>query len=300
MNPTYLSLRTTGSHAPVVTVVVLFHPGCDDLLNLTQMAGWGHEIVAVINACDHALAIRLPTSPRIFYVCNDANVGLARALNQGLDAAVERGAEFVLLLDQDSRPDPTMRERLTTIAIQFQTAGRRIGGVAPTLVDHKMANANVGLSNPDRASNGTLATSGTLIPRSAWLEVGPMWEDLFIDGIDHEWCFRARSLGFETVTSTAILMVHDMGDGAIDFFGRFKPVHRSAVRHYFIVRNTLWLSGRRYIPFRWRASEVAKLIYRIPAYLFFSANTLHSARNMVHALSDGLRPPRAVPLLRFQ
>ncbi|WEK44382.1 MAG: glycosyltransferase [Candidatus Sphingomonas colombiensis] len=282
------------------TVVVLFRPGPDDIANLTLMADWGQEVVAVVNGYDDALSKLLPAKNCIFYIRNVDNPGLARALNQGLAAAMERGANYVLLLDQDSRPHAAMRGRLIAVAAELAAAGRRIGCVAPALVDRKLAGANVGSSDPHKATRGTLATSGTLIPRAAWHQVGPMWEDLFIDGIDHEWCFRARNCGFETVVSPGIVMEHDMGEGAINFFGRFKPIHRSAARHYFIVRNTLWLAGRSYIPLRWRASELLKLVYRMPVYLLFSADRPRSMRNLLRAFADGLRSPRFVSAGRFE
>jgi len=281
------------------TVVVLFRPSSDDLANLIQMADWGQDVIAVINSCDAALSERLPLSTRIFYIRNTDNLGLAHALNQGLAAAFEQGADYVLLLDQDSRPDAVMRDRLVAVAAELEAAGRHVGCVAPALIDRKLADANVGSSDLHRSTKGTLATSGTLIPRAAWHKVGPMWEDLFIDGIDHEWCFRARDRGFETVVSPGIVMEHDMGEGAINFFGRFKPIHRSAVRHYFIVRNTLWLAGRGYIPLGWRASELLKLSYRIPAYLFFSTDKPRSARNLIRAFADGLRSPSIASAGRF-
>lgn len=94
-------------------------------------------------------------------------------------------------------------------------------------------------------------------------------------------------------------MEHDMGEGAVSVFGRFKPIHRSAVRHYFIIRNTLWLARKHYIPLRWRMSEVLKLAYRAPAYLFFSSDRARSARNVMRAVADGLRSPRMASPNRF-
>lgn len=289
-------LRAT---AMIATVVVLFHSEINDFANLALMASWGHNIVAVVNECDAALAARLPLYPNIYYIYNEANVGLARALNQGLTAAMGQGAEYTLLLDQDSRPEASMRDRLVAVAAAIQATGRRLACVAPTLIDHKLVGANVGSFDANQATTGTLATSGTLVTRTAWKIVGPMWDHLFIDGIDHEWCFRARYLGFETVLTSSVTMTHNMGDGAVSVFGRFRPIHRSAVRHYFIVRNTFWLARKKYIPLRWRASEVLKLAYRTPAYVFFSTRRARTARNIIRALIDGFRAPYLVSSKRF-
>jgi rhamnosyltransferase len=269
---------------PVATVIVLFHPSTADIENLTRLAEWGYNVVAVVNSMAPGDRRSLTAAGGLRFIHNDHNLGLAHALNQGLAAAIAKGADHVLLLDQDSRPPRDMLPRLSAAARVIEDEGRRLACVAPVLIDRKLAGAAL----TPTESGGTLATSGSLVTRQAWEEVGPMWDDLFIDGIDHEWCFRAQAKGFETVVTPDVVMEHDMGDLAVNFFGRFKPIHRSPVRHYFIVRNTLWLLRRSYIPWSWRVRELAKLAYRAPIYALVSHDRMRSVRNILGAIGDGL------------
>lgn len=274
-------------HADIAIAVVLYHPSVSDLDNVTQLATWGVNVVAVVNAISDEQRAKLPSGHGVTVIVNSSNLGLARALNQAVGTAIDAGAHFVLMLDQDSRPTVDMLDRLASAATSIEAEGRALACVAPLLRDRKAIVEN-GTSSTDIAGGPTFATSGTMLSRRAWLTVGPMLDPLFIDGIDHEWCFRARAAGFENVLVNDAVMAHDMGEGAINVMGRFRPVHRSPVRHYFIVRNTLWLARKRYIPIRWRISELIKLGYRVPSYVIFSTDKVRTAGNIVAAIADGI------------
>jgi len=271
-----------------VTVIVLFHPSDADLANVNRLADAG-PVIAVINAIAQNPQAVLPARDRLSVIHNRSNMGLAHALNQGIKAAFDQGADHVLLLDQDSRPDPVMIARLTSAAKSIEAQQRQLACVAPLLHDRKFGQITATSAKFEVCDIPSFATSGTLITRSGWKHVGPMWDELFIDGIDHEWCFRARAKGMETVQIPGVIMEHDMGEDAINLLGHFKPVHRSPIRHYFIVRNTLWLLRQKHIPVKWRRLELLKLFYRIPAYIFFSTARMRSAKNMGFAVIDGLR-----------
>lgn len=273
---------------PPVTVIVLFHPSDADLANVIRLADGG-PVIAVINAIAQNPQTVLPASHRLSVIHNRSNMGLAHALNQGIKAAFDQGTDHVLLLDQDSRPDPGMIDRLTSSAKSIEAQQRQLACVAPLLHDRKFGQLTATPAACEICDIPSFATSGTLITRSGWEHVGPMWDALFIDGIDHEWCFRARAKGMETVQIPSVVMEHDMGEDAINLLGRFKPIHRSPIRHYFIVRNTLWLIRQKHIPLNWRRSEFLKLAYRVPAYVFFSKARAHSVKNLTFAVIDGMR-----------
>ncbi|WP_334656764.1 glycosyltransferase [Sphingomonas panaciterrae] len=286
MHPDHQLPPAGSARADVAVVVVLYHPGDDDLANVTRLTKWGVRVVAVVNAIDDARRAAMPaTGAQV--IANPSNLGLAHALNQGIGAAVADGARYVLLLDQDSRPTSDMLDALLAAATAMEAEGRSIACVAPVLHDRK----STGGANT-AWDNGPFATSGTLLTRAGWEQVGPMWEPLFIDGIDHEWCFRARGRGMETVLVRAAVMEHNLGDEGMNFLGRYRPVHRSPLRHYFIVRNTLWLARKGYIPLGWRASEVAKLGYRIATYLLVSNDRSRTVGNITAALVDGVAQSR--------
>jgi rhamnosyltransferase len=253
-------------------------------------------VIAVINAIDADVLRSLETAFTGKIILNADNLGLAHALNQGLKTAFEDEAiGYALLLDQDSRPDSHVPAALRDAYRAACDRGLKPACVGPRLEDVKQRNANIygGELGPDRlhAAN-TIATSGSVIGRAAYMAIGAMRHDLFIDGIDHEWCFRARSLGYQIFVAQDVVMSHDMGEIGVSLFGRYRPVYKSPFRHFYIVRNTLYLARLSYLPLSWRIVEVMKLGYRIPAYVFISDNKLASIGAILRAFAAQFSLPK--------
>lgn len=275
--------------ARIRPVVVLFHPADADIDSLVALSDRGWNPVAVINAASDHAVVRLRTAG-IEVVQNPANQGLARALNQGIERVFATGADYVMLLDQDTRPPAGMLGDLLARAERFVAAGGRLASLGPCPADRKVRGHRTGAAGTVRRVD-TIITSGQVIPRTAHAAVGGMWNELFIDYIDHEWCFRAGAAGLETVMAEDVAMPHDMGDAAVGPRGHERIVHRSPVRHFHLVRNALWLQRCAHVPMKWRLGELARLAYRIPTFLAVSTNRRASLAAISHALRDGFAGP---------
>lgn len=273
----------------VACVTVFYNPEPGALDSVETLVRSGYPVVVVVNQASAAQIEMLSALPNVHLIRNAANRGLATALNQGLGFAFEQlGARYALALDQDSVPNPAMPKAL---ARELEACcGERIACLGPRLLDRKSVRANYvyDQSAEHRFVPRTIPTSGTLFPQDAWRQVGPMLAPLFIDGIDHEWCFRAYERGFHVAVSPQATMLHDMGDTGIRVFGRFKPIHRSPIRHYFIIRNTLYLCSLSYVPKGWKVSELFKTVRRMAVYLLVSTDRGLSARLICRAIQDGI------------
>ncbi len=278
-------------------IVVLFHPDDDAIASLIAL-GERWRLIAVVNAIDERRLARVREAG-IEILLNNDNIGLARAFNQGMERAFAQGADHVILLDQDTRPPPTMPDELLERADRFIAGGGALGCLGPRPVDRKRPGAatsarHAGLidSRTSLVPVATIISSGMVIPRTAFERVGGMWNELFIDHVDHEWCFRAANAGLAVMIAPDIVMPHNMGDAGIEFLGRYKPIHRSSFRHYHLVRNTLWLVRCSFIPRRWRIVEAAKLGYRLPIYLAFGTARGRSLAAIAQGLRHGLSRKR--------
>lgn len=273
----------------VACVIVFFNPTDASIDTVATLAGYSFPVVVVVNQATPAQVSALNALDHVHLIENPCNLGLATALNQGLGYAFDAlGARYVMTLDQDSVPESSLPQSLA-LELEAQESGR-VACLGPMLVDRKSMNTRyaydpqVGI---DKLEPRTIPTSGTLFTREAWREVGPMLESLFIDGIDHEWCFRAYNRGWRVAVSRQVTMLHDMGDAGIRVFGRFKPIHRSPIRHYFIIRNTVYLCSLDYVPKKWKISECFKTLRRLAVYLLVSTDRAKSLRLMCRALRDG-------------
>ncbi|HFP9739483.1 TPA: glycosyltransferase family 2 protein, partial [Escherichia coli] len=64
-----------------------------------------------------------------------------------------------------------------------------------------------------------IIASGKLINLEVLDQVGFMEDDLFIDGVDHEWCWRAGRLGYKIAIIENAIMKHRLGDARGNFLG---------------------------------------------------------------------------------
>lgn len=235
------------------------------------------------------------------------NLGIAKALNIGIDNAIAAGATHVLLSDQDSLPEAGMVEALISTERELAEEGIRVGAVAPIFTD---TNAGItfpfqvdvqgkffyGHARPDEASPVvealTLITSGVLIPVRAIESVGTMCESLFIDMVDFEWCHRARAKGWRLFGTGRARMHHSFGTGEwlrVWFFGWRREPAYSPLRMYYRFRNFIALCKLPYIDLRWKVRNSLYSGSYIYSHFFFGQERLACLRMAVRGLFDGLR-----------
>lgn len=270
-------------------VLVLYHPENLVIDTITRLARVGYRVCAVINAADSGLVTTLETIQGVRLVKNPRNIGLAAALNQGIRWAFDDPhIKFVTLFDQDSIPDGDLPKNLALELLLLKLT--EAACIGPSLHDKKALDSTFKTGKTRFVAEEvlTLPTSGTLIPRAVYEQVGPMKAEFFVDAIDHEWCFRAKNMGIKRLISSKTMMIHNMGDLAVNWFGSFKPVHHSPLRHYYIVRNHLYLAIRGPAPIIWRCQELLKLLRRIAFYPFASKSPQQSMQLILRAIRDGV------------
>lgn len=251
-----------------------------------------HEQVACVVLVDNGSQARVAEqiealkSPEIVVIRNAQNLGVATALNQGVMRARERGAEYVLLLDQDTVPAGNMVAELVAI-YRCSQSGRTVG-----LVGSNYRDVNTGREG-FRGSRGcatpyteptTVITSGTLLSIDAYNHVGPFRDDLFIDQVDHEYCLRLRSRGHRVLMSRAPLMDHSIGRGRlVGLLGKaLVCLNEPPLRKYYATRNRLILF-RTYMfreP-RWTLIEIARVYKEIVLIILFEEAKLRKLTAIV-------------------
>lgn len=185
----------------------------------------------------------------LILISNARNVGLAAGLNIGAGYAVKRGYEWLLTLDQDTVVNPNLIDGLHEVYASYPQ--KPVLGIlaanATIPPTERLMEEDDGGNNP-YMERKTVITSGSLVSASALQRVGPFKEELFIEGIDLEFCLRLRRSGFRIVCSRKPLMVH--GAGAMKearFFSRRVPVtHHAPWRYKYMARNLVLISREYY------------------------------------------------------
>ena len=241
-------------------VVIIFHTNpMEHELRLFNIAELGAKIFLVDNTpneqCEQSLPIEANKNPRITHLQLGRNAGIAQALNIGIKAAFDADCQYVFTFDQDSEISNGL---LLELLAQYQ-ALERDGHILLSLGPHPI-NKDTGVSylrRRDRIrawlrgswgnrviSTSEIITSGMLVNRVTYNFVGLYYEPLFIDFVDHDWCWRLRRQGGVCLVDLRTQLKHMVGDADVPY--TFGMKHGAAFRLFFLFRNAtfLILTGR--------------------------------------------------------
>ena len=231
---------------------------------------------------------------------NGVNLGVAAAQNLGIRRAFEVGADAVLFLDQDSLPRPGMVRVLAEVCGELLSEGRFVAACGPRYHEPggnalsgfvRLGRLGLRLVTPPAPDAvvecAFLISSGMLVPLVTLKKTGFMDEDLFIDHVDTEWCFRAAAHGFSCFGIGGAVMEHELGHKRKKIWlGRWRQIpDHPPERYFYLVRNTLWLVRRDYIPVACKVHLLSRLLGLLTTRVL----TLRKVFSIIKILFFGLR-----------
>lgn len=243
------------------------------------------------------------TDNRIHYIAMSGNSGIAAAQNRGTRWLLDRGVDFLVYTDQDSETRPDTIARLMHGYTILTDGGVKVG-LTGTLPVNRETGEPYRLSarridTPDDlhripGAEGILEyysaiSSISLIPRQAMLDNGGFDESLFIDGVDHEWCWRAwHTHAYRTFIVRDAVIDHCLGQGDRHLAAR--QVHiASADRVYYQFRNYLWLKRLEYTPAYWIKKNGMKYAVKFFYFPIMVSPRGKYLKNILRGIRDGLR-----------
>ncbi|MBI3480405.1 MAG: glycosyltransferase family 2 protein [Nitrosomonadales bacterium] len=288
----------------VCAIFVCFHPEFELFRSAVEaMSGQAGMLVVVNNGAGAEVERWLKHSdyPTLNY---PENIGVASAHNRGMEWAASHGASYVILMDQDSIAAPGMVSTLLASARQLRLDGVKFAAIGPRIVSMKSGESHpmirLGLFSNTRRYDDTmnkamevdiLISSGTLIPLELTGDIGRMNEDLFIDNVDMEWCFRARYKGYKLYIEPNAVLRHNLGDSTrkIRLLGNVPMILHGPVRLYYMMRNRILLYSLVHTPIIWVIHDIFRIIAK---FLIFSVLIPPRGRNasmMLKGIADGIR-----------
>jgi rhamnosyltransferase len=184
------------------------------------------------------------------------NNGIAKAQNIGIKLAIEEGAEYVMLSDQDSEYPLNYVEDMVEAFLYCSSNNSTVAAIGPSYKDLNRCNNREPFIISERFLNKKLyaecgyiivtrlIATGMIIPIEIFKLVGTFEEDLFIDWVDFEWCWRARSMGYKIIGNANVVITHTVGDKKAGKFGFKEYSIHSPTRSYYTIRNRLHLAMR--------------------------------------------------------
>jgi len=174
-------------------------------------------------------------------ISNDANLGVAAALNQGARYARDNSCAWALTLDQDSVVEPFLLQTLADAYARFPDK-EKVAVIGSDYLDEKRGKSLIGKEryrDPPWIEQATVITSGSLVSMEAFDRIGPFRENFFIDHVDDEYCLRARSFGYKVLLALSPAIRHSIGSArATKILGKAVwTSNHAAARRYYMIRN---------------------------------------------------------------
>ena len=274
------------------SIIILYHPEQSRLLDniaLLNDTGWS---VIVIDNSPESHANWLPDY--VSYTHCPENAGIAEAQNIGLREVQQRQHEYALLLDQDSLLSRSLLRGLQASIIKARKMHPKVAAIGPCIVsefDHKPVTASI--QKPKAVGEGYLSAtqiiaSGMVLSVHCLNEVGLKETELFIDGVDHEWCWRARQCGYEIFVDSNLHMIHKQGDARKRVLGVDFKVGQP-IRLYYQFRNVLLLLPRPYVPAYWKIRNLIALPCRWIVNRFLLDARSQRGAFMWKGIKDGVK-----------
>lgn len=294
----------------VVAIVVTYQPSLHELIAVLQSTSAQVDEVVVVDNTPSPNPNLLECCPGIknlHLVTLGDNLGIAYAHNVGIEWAYERKADYVLLLDQDSRPSPGMVDLLMRNLATENINKLKVAGVGPAYEDPRTGIRSYFMVSrfgfpfrykPEKkhapkelVTVSFLISSGSLIPMRAILAIGGKRSNYFIDHVDTEWCLRARASGYKLVGEHRALMAHSLGDEVkrFWFFYMRSVAYHSPLRDYYAFRNSLLMLHDVQVSLIWRLFMLSRMVQLSLYFLIFARQRRERLWLMLLGLCHGLR-----------
>ena len=272
-----------------IAVLVAYNPDEGFEGRLRDLIPQVYKVLIVNNGNKLALPDNLIDS--LLLINNSENLGVAKALNQGIQLADELGATWVVTLDQDSELVDGFVSRMMAV---YEILPIKKSLLGANFFDSRRGRLRERTTElrPGYVPKKTVITSGMMFPISLFRELGGFREEYFIDSVDHEYCLRARKAGYGCYITCEPLMTHCIGTELNASLQRFLPCayNHPPFRKYYIARNVV-LTVKEYFAFdpAWVAKQFLRVIWEFLSIVAFEENKLEKLRSFNRGIIHGIR-----------
>ena len=213
----------------------------------------------------------------------DKNVGIARALNFGMEMLQRKGYIWGLTMDQDSICPSGMIQTF----LEF-TENPKAGILCPRIQYEDMPRKEKNVDSKTTVVKACM-TSGSLTRIRCWKQVGGYDEKFFVDYIDNDFCERIKMVGYQCIRVNSVVMSHELGESRSRLLGgrRWKYIHHASWRYYYMIRNNL-IFIRRYRRRLNTVKEYCKVVYIVLYAMIYESDKRGIARAIAQGIKDSI------------
>lgn len=279
----------------VAVVIVLYNPSDEETANVRSLSK-AHRGVIVDNSPEPAFSDE--KLGRMHYVALRENTGIAKAQNFGSKYVLNHtDATHIVFLDQDSTVPDFYPQVIAKYFEKVKHDFPNLAFLGPATENKETGKEYKSVIHKDHAQSADfiprreLISSGGCTTREVLEDVGFNEESLFIDYVDFEWCWRARSKGYTCGFTPNVTIKHMVGQKTIYICG-YTIIISSPIRYYYQFRNHLWLSRRGYVPLQWKISHAIKNMARLIYFPILIKSGSKCWIYMIKGLTAGISSPK--------
>ena len=282
-------------------ILVLYNPNIDILSKaLKSLTSQVNEICIVDNS-ENSNEKLLENFTNIHYIPLYKNIGIAAAQNIAIKYFQEQHYDFVLFSDQDSIAQDNLVNELY-ISYNILKNYIDIAAIGPLPINREsnkpyiyekciidILRKELNPLSTDAYIMHSIISSFSLIPLKNFQIVGGMREELFIDFVDQEWCWRAAFYhNLKSVLLSNLSISHALGEGDKIFLKKRIKIS-SSFRIYFQYRNFLWLKNKEFVPRYWIKMNTKKFIFKTLYYPLFVSPRYKYLKRIFSGIYDGIK-----------
>lgn len=264
----------------IIAVIVAYNPDMKLLQsNLDVLRPQVNKIVVVNNSTSN---LSIDETEDFAVIENGKNLGIAKALNLGVEYGLNNNFRYALLLDQDSTPEKDMVENLVKGFIKED--------VAMTVPYIKYLNGfkQVRLESEFEAIKFAI-TSGSLLDLQKVHEIGFFDEEFFIDSVDFDYCFKIALKNYTIVRANKALLYQRLGEVEEHkfLFLKFYPTNHSYIRRYYITRNRMYMWKRYHkVDKVFVTKDILRSIYETFLIMAYEKDKARKLKSIIKGIND--------------
>jgi rhamnosyltransferase len=174
----------------LIIIIVTYNPRINDFIkNLNVFIESEYNIVIVDNGSSNIGIIEksvnnVNLNNNVHLIKLKRNYGIGYAQNKAIE--VFKKSDHYIFFDQDSNMKSENLNKLLDTFKKIELEDHDIAAIGPT--------QDVDTDEKKYFKTSKLISSGMLVSKKAFCEIGQFKSEFFIDFIDYEWCWRALSM----------------------------------------------------------------------------------------------------------
>lgn len=276
------------SNIKTLAGIVSFNPDIDRLGdNIKSIVDQVDRVVVVDNGSKNfAEVISLSQKFNgVKLIKNNKNLGIAKALKQIMEFAMDNSFDWVLTLDCDS----VAKSGLIGEYKKFIDLPN-VGLITCVLKDrhHEVSQQIFNDKNQKYMTVPTAITSGSFMKVDAYKKTHGYDEDLFIDWVDMDICLDLKLCGYNTIKINFVGLITEISYTKLrKFLWRTLLINNySAFRRYYRVRNEIIVADR-YPQLYKRYSFISNFVPTFIKILIYEDDKVNKLKNIFKGRKDG-------------